>query len=175
MKGRNKLYLIAETLDIFGRGLGVEDVNDDHLSGSHTRRQHQTLVVTVDHNHHTDRTGGQTPTVLPDKLTLYKSNPRKRHTARFSFIGDVEHLGEVLTQAVGSGSLDSTAVGRDEGFDGGGVETASELFLLRLATLNDRDSQDLFIHTSVVVEDLQDFFFGLFLCSESTVTFLRVR
>ena len=63
-------YLITQTLDVLGRSLGVVDVDDDNLDGSHARRQHQSLVITVHHDHHSNRTSGQTPTVLPDMLTL---------------------------------------------------------------------------------------------------------
>ena len=66
-------YLITQTLDILRRSLGVVDVDDDSLSGSHARRQHQSLVIAVHHDHHSNRTSGQTPTVLPDMLTLYPS------------------------------------------------------------------------------------------------------
>lgn len=72
MKRGERGYLLAETLDILGRGLGVEDVDDDHLGGGHAGRQHQALVVAVHHDHHADGAGGETPAVLPDKLALYE-------------------------------------------------------------------------------------------------------
>ena len=63
-------YLFTETLDVFLGGLGGVDVDNDSLNGSNARRKDQTLVVTVDHDHHTNGTSGQTPTVLPDVLAF---------------------------------------------------------------------------------------------------------
>ena len=73
-----------------------------------------------------------------------------------------------------SGSLDSAAVGGDEGLNGGGVETAGELLLLGLAALNDGHGQHLFVHAGVVVEDLKHFLLGLFLGGERAVAFLEM-
>ena len=99
----------------------------------------------------------------------------KNLTTSLSFVGDVEHLGEVLTQAVRGGGLNSTTVGGNEGFDGGGVETSSKLFFLGLSTLDHGNSQQLFINTSIIIKDFNDFLLGFFLGSESTVTFLQVN
>lgn len=49
---------------------------------------------------------------------------------------------------MGGSGLDGSSVAGDEGFDGGGVETASELFLLRLATLDDGNGEELLVGSS---------------------------
>ena len=61
---------------------------------------------------------------------------------------DVEHLGEVLSQAVRGRALNATAIGGDVAFDGCGVITASELLVLGLLSPNDRNSQKLFVDLS---------------------------
>ena len=71
-----------------------------------------------------------------------------------------------------SGSLDRTTVRRHEGLHSGGVQTSGELLLLGLAALNHGHSQQLLVHASVVVQNLQDFLSGLLLGGESAVAFL---
>ena len=93
-------------------------------------------------------------------------------TSLLSLVGDVEHAGEVLAKAVRSSSLDSTAVGGNKGLHGGGVQTSSELLLLGLTAFNHRHGQQLLVHASVVVQNLEDFFRSLLLGGESTVAFL---
>lgn len=174
MKGRSEGYFLAEALNVFSRGFGIEDVDDNDLRGGHTRRQHQTLIVAVHHDHHTDGACGEAPAVLPDKLALYASTMRPAPTARLCLVGDVEHLREVLAQAVRCGGLNRTAVGGDEGLNGCRVETAGKLLLLGLAALDDRHGQHLFVHAGIVVKDLQHFLLGLFLRGECTVAFLHI-
>jgi hypothetical protein len=68
-----------------------------NLNGGHSRRQHQPLVISVNHDHCADGPGGQAPAVLPGELAL----------ARFLRVlkADVEHFGEVLAQVVRSAAL----------------------------------------------------------------------
>lgn len=93
-------------------------------------------------------------------------------TSLLGLVGDVEHAGEVLAEAMRSSSLDSTAVRRHECLHSGGVQTSGELLLLGLAAFNHRHSQQLLVHASVVVQNLQDFLSSLFLGGESAVAFL---
>jgi hypothetical protein len=61
----------------------------------------------------------------------------------------------VPTVPVAQQCLDGAARRRDVRLDGGGVVAASELLLLRLATPDDGDGEQLLVHTPVQVKDLQ--------------------
>lgn len=61
-------YLGLEEVNFLLGGLGSVDGNDHNLSGSHTRGKDETLVITVDHAHDTNGTGGVAPAVLPHIL-----------------------------------------------------------------------------------------------------------
>ena len=52
----------------------------------------------------------------------------------------IEHLGEVLTEMMGSSALDTTATDGDVKLDCGGVDGSGESLVLRLATTNNRAS-----------------------------------
>ena len=71
-----------------------------------------------------------------------------------------------------SSSLDSTTVGGHKGLHSGGVQTSSKLFLLRLAAFNHGHGQQLLVHASIVIQNLQDFLRGLLLGGECAVAFL---
>lgn len=118
----------------------------------------------MDHDHHTQRTGGKTPRVLV----------RIQSTLRlvWRLDGNVKHLGEVLTQMVRSGSLDTSAGGRDETLYSGGVITTGELFLFRLFTGDDGHSEDIFIDLSVEIENVENFLVSIGLVEEGGVAFL---
>lgn len=74
---------------------------------------------------------------------------------------DVKHLGEVLTEAVGSSSLDTTASRRDKALNGRREKASGELLVLRLDTGDERDSEELLVDAAVKVEDLEDLLLGL--------------
>ena len=108
---------------------------DDGLDTSYPWREDESLVVAVDHDHNTDTPGRQTPRVLPDVdfaptdgviRVLYK---------------DIKHVrvGEVGSEAVRGGALNTTTGSRDEPFNGGGVEATGEFLLFGLDTWNDRN------------------------------------
>jgi hypothetical protein len=69
---------------------------------------------------------------------------------------DAEHLTEILAEAVGGTTLNTTAGSRYISFDGSGVETPSELLLFSLLTLYNRDGQELLVDLRIVVENLQN-------------------
>lgn len=76
----------------------VQDGNDDYLSLSGLGRQDKSLVVGVNHNHSSNRTGRETPRSLPDHFG---------HTI-FVLVVNLEHFSEVVSEHVGSSSLNST-------------------------------------------------------------------
>lgn len=137
--------------------------NCDLLKGD-SGRQDETLVITVDHDHDTQRTGGETPRVLV----------RVQSTLRlvWRLDGNVKHLGEVLSQVVGSSGLDTSARGGDETFHSGGVITTGKLFLLGLFTGDDGHSEDIFVDLSVELENVEDFLVSIGLVEEGGVAFL---
>ncbi|CAZ85152.1 unnamed protein product [Tuber melanosporum] len=67
---------------------------------------------------------------------------------------DVEHLGEVLAEAVGCRTLNSTAGGRDVSLAGGGEEASGELLLLSLTASDGWDSEELRVNACVPFENL---------------------
>lgn len=85
---------------------------------------------------------------------------------------DVEHLGEVLAETVGSTALNGTAGGRDEALDGGGVETTGEFLLFRLDTGDDGNSKKILVHPAVEVENVAHFLVGLGSVQVGSVAFL---
>ena len=70
------------------------------------------------------------------------------------FIHNFEHFGEVLSEMMRSGPLDSTSTDRNVEFDGCRVLGASESLVFRLASAHNWDSQELFIDQSVDFLDL---------------------
>jgi hypothetical protein len=86
--------------------------------------------------------------------------------------GDVEHLGEVLPEAVRRAALDSATGGGDEALDGGGVEAAGELLLLRLDSGDDGNGEKLLVDATVQLEDLEDLGVGFGLGLERRVALL---
>ena len=82
---------------------------------------------------------------------------------------DVEHLGEVLAEAVAGGALDGAPVGGDKAFHGGCVQTTSKLLLLTLHALDHGHGQKLFVYPSVQIENLQHLLVGFGLVCESAV------
>ena len=92
----------------------------------------------MDHDHHTDRPGTQSPAVLPHPcLTLsgalalsecqkyIDAGNQGNHTFdRIRILdNDIEHLAEILAQTVGRRSLNATSRGGDKAFDCRGVQT----------------------------------------------------
>lgn len=161
--------LVEEGFTLVLGNLVVETAWDnDDLEVGDAWWEDETLVVTVNHDHDTNDTGGETPRVLPDKerillLTLLGS---------WVLDSDVEHLGEVLTQAMGSGALDTTSSGWNVTLDGGGEKTSGELFLLSLLSLDGWDGEELRVNVRVVLENLHDFVLGILSVQVSGVTLL---
>ena len=86
--------------------------------------------------------------------------------------GDVEHLGEVLAEAVRRAALDAAPGRRDEALDGRRVQAAGELLLLRLDARDDGDGEELLVDAAVQVEDLEHLLVGLRLGLERRVALL---
>lgn len=68
--------------------------------------------------------------------------------------------------------LNASAAGSDKGLNCGGKVTASELFLLRLTALHDRDGHQVRVNAAVELQNLEDLFFGLGSCRKGCVPFL---
>ena len=128
------------------------------------RREDQPLVIAVHHDHYADRTSGETPAVLPGKELV----PAIVWILDF----DAEHLGEVLSQAVGGSGLDASSSCWDKALNSGCVQTPCELFVLRLDPRDDGDCEELFVHPSVEVKDLAHFRIGFLFRQEGGVAFL---
>lgn len=141
-------------LDLLGRVLVDTSGDDDDLELGDARGKDESLVVSVDHDHDSDTPRRESPTVLPHVELL-----SGRTTGVLD--GDVEHLGEVLSEAVRRSTLDSSSGGRDESLDGRRVESSGELLLLRLDSRDDRDGEELFVDALVEGEDLEDLRVGL--------------
>ena len=87
--GRNSLVDLLQLLGLGGDG------DDDHLDRRQTRRQYKTVVVRVGHDECTNESGRDTPRGCPDVFGL----------VLLIKIGDLESLGEVLTQEVRGSAL----------------------------------------------------------------------
>lgn len=68
-----------------------------------------------------------------------------------------------MSELMGGGSLDTSSVFWDDGFDGGGEVTSWELLTLTLDSLDDGDGEQLLVDSSVEIEDEVDLFGGLLL------------
>lgn len=152
--GSQTIDFAIQLLALFICGLGSDADRDDYGLGlCNARGQDQATVVTVDHDHNTQGTGGETPGVLPDvqsRLLLIALD-------RGILDGDVEHLTEVLAKTVRCTTLNTTASGRDITLNGCGIETTSKLFLFGLLTLDNRNSQEFLVDPSIEVKNLDNF------------------
>jgi len=138
--------------------------DDDHLDVRNARGEDQPLVIAVHHNHYANRTSGEAPAVLPGKELV----PAIVWILDF----DAEHLGEILSQAMGGRALDASSGRRDKALDGGRVQTPRELFVLRLDPRYNGDREELFVHLSVEVKDLAHFRVGFLFRHEGGVALL---
>mmetsp|Transcript_4792 Transcript_4792/g.11378 ORF Transcript_4792/g.11378 Transcript_4792/m.11378 type:complete len:265 (+) Transcript_4792:962-1756(+) len=116
----------------------------------------------MDQDHDANGTRCETPRILPGML-LFLVRVLER---------DVEHLCEILSEAVGRGTLDPSSGGRNERLDGGSVQTASELFFLSLLPLDHRDGEQILVDILVQLEDGQDLLLGLAPVGERRVSLL---
>ena len=151
------------------------EIDDDHLRRSHSRRQHQSLVIAMHHDQHTDRSRGESPAVLPHQSSLYTSIACTAITSRLRLVRDVEHLREVLAQTVRRRCLHGSSIRRNKRLHRCRIEASGKLLLLRLASLDHRHSEQLLVGASVIVEDLQHLLLCLLLRGEGAVALLRVR
>mmetsp|Transcript_35021 Transcript_35021/g.53759 ORF Transcript_35021/g.53759 Transcript_35021/m.53759 type:complete len:601 (-) Transcript_35021:128-1930(-) len=148
--------------EIFRVVVLFDDRNNHHLSLGNAGRQHQALVVRVDHDHSSNGPGGETPGSLPGVLLL----------ALGVLIGHVEHLAEVGSELMGSSSLDATAGNWHVDLHRSGEESTSELLILRLLSLDAGDSQEILVDVGVIVEDLENPLGGVLLVSVGSVALL---
>mmetsp|Transcript_18638 Transcript_18638/g.47989 ORF Transcript_18638/g.47989 Transcript_18638/m.47989 type:complete len:276 (+) Transcript_18638:867-1694(+) len=123
----------------------LRDGDHNHLRGRDARRQDEALVVRVHHHHHADRARRQPPRVLPgDRLVRV-----------LVLVLDLEHLAEVLPEAVARGTLDPAACVWDEALHSRRVVASGELLLFGLLALHHRHREQLLVHATVKVKDIQ--------------------
>lgn len=142
--------------------------DDNSLDTRNLRREDQALVISVNHDHNTNRPGTQTPAVLPHIQLLLAGRIIR------VLDNDVEHLRtrEVLTETMRCCTLDTASGSRYEAFYGRRVQSTCELLLLGLDTGNDRDSEQVLVYFAVELEDLSHLRVGFRLCEVSGVSFL---
>ncbi|OQB54976.1 MAG: hypothetical protein BWX98_02177 [Candidatus Aminicenantes bacterium ADurb.Bin147] len=155
----------------FGRGLGGRqdgflpvaggDGDDDDLNGRDPGREPQAGIVAVAHDQGADRPRRHPPGCLPDIL--------EGLIAVLEL--DVEGLGEMLSEIMGRGHLESLAIGH-EGLDGVGHLGSGELLPEGLVAGQDRDGQLGFANIPVQVQDLEGFFLGFLGRGVTGVAFL---
>jgi hypothetical protein len=170
----NLLHALGDSRPLLVGRLGRYSCGyNDHLRVSHTRGDHEALVVAVDHHHHADRASRETPRVLPHEK-LARLLVRRR---RLLWVLDhnVEHLGEILPQAVTCTPLDPPTRRWHKALDCRGVVSASELFLLGLLSRDNRDSEKFLIHTTVEIKNLEHFFRSFLKSEMCGMAFLPVK
>ncbi|KAH3662075.1 hypothetical protein OGAPHI_006256 [Ogataea philodendri] len=138
LRGRQLLLQLGTSLvqllfDLLGGLVGNTNRNDHDLVLRHSWRNHQSLVVGVDHHHDTNDSSRQTPRSLVSKNLWMLRTKRVFHR-------NAEHLGEVLTQVVRGSTLNTSSTGWNVTFTCGGVQSSSKLLVLGLDTLYHRNS-----------------------------------
>ena len=139
----------------------LRDRYDDNLDRREFRRQYESVVVGVGHDEGTDESGRDTPRGSPYVLGLII----------LIQIGDLEGLGEVLSEEVGGTALQSLTI-LHHGLDGVGVEGTGETLGLTLHTLNHRYCHPLFSKLGIDLQHLLCFLFGFLTGGVSGVALL---
>lgn len=132
---------------VLALGLGQTNWDDSNLLQSNPGREDQTLIITVDHDHNTDRSCRKTPRILVDKRLFLFS----RSSLVGMLDGNVEHLGEVLSEMMGCSSLNTSTGGWNEPLDGGSVISSGEFLLDRLDTRNNGNGEEVNVDSSVEI------------------------
>ena len=132
--------------------LGIlADGHDDHLDGGQPRRQHEAVVVGVNHDEGAHEAGGHAPARGPYILGLVLLVEESH----------VETLGKVLPQEVACAALQGLAV-LHHGLNGIGVEGSGEALGFALHTLYDGYSHPLLGKFGIHLEHLPGLDLGLF-------------
>mmetsp|Transcript_77439 Transcript_77439/g.185623 ORF Transcript_77439/g.185623 Transcript_77439/m.185623 type:complete len:295 (-) Transcript_77439:581-1465(-) len=118
------------------------------------------------HDHDADGALGEAPRVLVGEIELFAAG------VLGVLEGDVEHLGEVLSQMVRRRSLNRSPGGRNEGLHGGGVVGAREGLRLGLGTPYHGNGEELLIDAGIQLQNCQDLFFCRGLLCIGCMTFL---
>lgn len=106
------------------------DGNNHSLNASHSRRQYQSLIIAMMHDHHTNRTGSDSPTSLPyEFLFLF-----------LIFKLNAKHFGKVLSQIMTGSCLNGTTIFRNPCLDSSGSITSSKFLRLGFDALVNGDS-----------------------------------
>ena len=116
------------------------------------------------HDHDTNAACAETPRVLPHEALA---------VGLVRVLDDnVEHLGEVLAETVGSCGLDTTTRCGNETLDGRCVQSTRELLLLRLDTGDDGHGEEVLKDAAVEVKNVEYLLVGLLLGEECGVALL---
>ena len=152
----------VEAILILLRRLAVGDGDEHNLDRRDAGREHETLIVAVHHDGDADGSRGAPPRVLPHHAP----------SALLVLVLDLEHLGEVLPEAVRGGALDAATRRGDKRLHGGGVEATRELLLLGLDARDDGHGEEFLVDAAVELEDATHLAVRLSLVGEARVPLL---
>ena len=126
------------------------DRDDHHLSGRYLRRQNQTVVVTVYHDHRTDETGSHTPAGL---MNIFQSIVLIR-------VLYTEGLSEAVTEVVAGSGLQRLTV-MHQSLDGIGRNGTGKFLLLGLLSADHGDRKNLLTEIRINIQHLLSSLLGL--------------
>mmetsp|Transcript_16690 Transcript_16690/g.27253 ORF Transcript_16690/g.27253 Transcript_16690/m.27253 type:complete len:413 (+) Transcript_16690:299-1537(+) len=118
--------------------------HNHRLQWGNLRGQDQSGIISMDHNHNTNSTSGQSPTRLPCNLSL----------ALFILIIDIKHLTKVLSQMMTRGTLNRTSSHWHIRLYRSSRMPTGKLLLLSLVPRNNRHSQQLLINPTIQIQRL---------------------
>mmetsp|Transcript_140772 Transcript_140772/g.245221 ORF Transcript_140772/g.245221 Transcript_140772/m.245221 type:complete len:252 (-) Transcript_140772:1194-1949(-) len=149
-----KLFaLIIQRFLLLLRGLGGQSTwDDDNLERRNHGWHDQPSIITVHHDHDPKGPCCQAPGILVSVLVSALLVILKL---------DAKHLGEVLAQVVGCGTLHPTPSHRDKCLHSRGKIATCKLFLLGFLSFDNWYSQVLLIDTAVKLKDVKHLLLSL--------------
>ena len=152
-------------LSILLRSLDCNATRDNYNLNLRNHRGHnKSFIITMNHDHNTNTPRTQSPTILPNKQFLI----------RFIriFHPDIKHFGKVLSKTMGCSSLNSTTCRRNKSFDGSCTKSSSKLFVFGFCPLDDGDSEQFLINTTIQLKNSVNFNHSFLLIDMSRMSFL---